>query len=361
MPERLARTDPFKAVTEAVGSGPFRFLAGEYVPGSNVAFARFEGYVPREEPADGTAGGKQARVDRVEWRVLPDAATAVAALRAGEVDWVEQPQADLVPMLRADPSVLVGTLDRFGLYPVLRFNCIEGPTARQGVRQAIMAAVDSAEVMLAVMGDDRAGWQAPVGCFLPGTPSASEAGFQRLGGPDRMAAARQILASSGYDGERLVLLHPTDQPAYDAMAQVTAAACLSLGLRVDDQAMDYGTVVRRRASREPLDRGGWSMFASSFPALDFVDPLGAPPLRGNSDAAWFGWPDEPAVEALRDAWLDATDDAERASLAARMQEAILTYASFVPLGQYKPRTAYSRRLSGLVAAALPVFWGVKKQ
>ena len=96
MPERLARTDPAQPIREVVGSGPFRFLPDERVAGAHVAYARFEGYAPREdgEPS-GTAGPKRAHFDRVEWRTVPDPATAAAALQAGEADWCEFPTPDL--------------------------------------------------------------------------------------------------------------------------------------------------------------------------------------------------------------------------------------------------------------------------
>src|SRR6185312_16010166 len=81
MPERLALTDPNTQIREAIGSGPFRFLAGEWVQGSRAAYARFEGYVPRPEPVSGLAGGKRVNVDRVEWLTIPDSSTAMAALQ----------------------------------------------------------------------------------------------------------------------------------------------------------------------------------------------------------------------------------------------------------------------------------------
>ena len=360
MPERLANTDAFKAVTEVVGSGPFRFLPDQYVSGSRAIFVKFDGYVPRDEVPSATAGGKRPLVDRIEWRIIPEAATAAAALQAGEVDWVEQPLTDLLPQLRGDRSLVVDRLDPFGLYPVLRFNSIQGPTANQGVRQAILAAIDPVEVMQAVMGDDKSAYHAPVGCFLPGTESANDAGMDRLGGTRPVAEIKRMLDAAKYDGAPVVLLHPTDQPYYDAMAQVTLATCKRIGVAVTDAAMDFGTVVQRRASKEPLDRGGWSMFSSSFPALDYVDPLGAPALRGNGAAAWFGWPTAPKVEAARDAWLDSSDPGERKRLATEMQAAVFEAAPFVPLGQYFQSTAWNRRITGQLRAPVPVFWNIQK-
>lgn len=360
MPERLARTDPFKPVTEAMGSGPFRFVADEYVAGSRTVFARYDGYVPRQEPPSMVAGGKRPLVERIEWRVIPEAATAAGALQNGEVDWVEQPLPDLLPQLKASPGVVVDRLDTWGLYPVLRFNCIIAPTDNQKLRQAMLAAIDPVEVMQAVMGDDASTYTAPLGAFLPNTASTNNAAMDRVGGRKPLAELRAMVQASGYNGERMVLMHPTDQPFYDAMSQVTAQNLKRIGLNIDDAAMDFGTVVQRRASREPLEKGGWSMFCTSFPGLDYVDPLSAPALRGNGLKAWIGWPDDPEVERLRDTWVDSNDDAERAKLCRAIQAQAFDTASFAPLGNYRQSTAWRNRLSGLIQAPLPVFWNVTK-
>ena len=357
MPERLARTDPFKQVTEVIGSGPFRFVANEYVSGDRAVFARNAAYVPRDEPASSVAGGKRALVDRVEWRIIPDPATAAAALQSGEVDWLEMPIPDLLPQLARAPGVVVGKLDPYGLYPVLRFNHLHGPTAQPGVRRAILAALDPREVMQAVMGEDTSAYNAPVGCFLPGTPYASTAGMDRIG-PRPAAEIRAHLA--GYGGEKLVLMHPTDQPFYDAMSQVVAATCKRIGLNVDDTAMDWGTVVQRRGSKAPLAQGGWSLFCTSFPALDWTDPLAAPALRGTGEAAWYGWPTNPKIEALRDTWIDSADQPERQRLAAAIQTEAFDAALFAPLGQYFQSAAWRKSLTGHLRAQPPIFWNITK-
>jgi len=359
MPERIATTDPFKQVIEVVGSGPFRWVPDDYVPGSRAVFARFDGYQPRAEPPSFTAGAKRVLVDRVEWRVIPEAATAVNALRAGEVDWVEQPLPDMVPLLTADRNVVVDTLDTFGLYPVLRFNSLQGPTAKQAVRQAIMAAIDTREVMQAAVGNNPDLFKAPVGVFLPGTALANDAGMAAMG-PKDPAIVRKMLADAGYDGSRVVLMHATDQPIYDAMSQVVLASMKKVGLNMDDQAMDWGTIVQRRASKEPIDAGGWSIFCASFPAADYLNPLAAPAIRGNGGTAWFGWPNDPAVEQLRDAWIDSDDDAERKRLAAEIQRDVLTQALYVPLGNYYLPSAWRKTVTGLLKGPVPVFWNVSK-
>jgi peptide/nickel transport system substrate-binding protein len=344
-----------------VGSGPFRFKADEYVSGSLAVYERFAGYVPREEAPSMTAGGKRAYLDRVEWKVIPDASTAASALRTGEVDWWEIPLPDLIPQLAKDPKVTVAKLDPYGLWPVLRFNHLQGPTTNVAVRRAILAAINPAEVMQAVMGDDPTAYNAPVGCFPPRTPMANDAMMDRLGGPDiDVARIKAMLAEGGYKGERVVLMHPTDQPFYDAMAQVTAATLKRIGINVDDQPMDWGTVVQRRASKEPLDKGGWSLFSTSFSALDYADALTIPAMRGNGADAWYGWPTNATIEKLRDAWIDSSDLAEQQRLARQMQEIVLGEAFYVPLGQYFQSAAFGRGVTGQLKGPVPLFWNVKK-
>lgn len=147
MPRRLAETDPNKQVEEIIGSGPFRFVADEWQPGNQVVYEKFAGYVPRDEPASYAAGGKVARVDRVEWRYIPDAATATQALLAGEVDYYEQPAVDLLPLIKSDPSIKVEIVDPLGTQGVIRFNFKYPPFDNKLARQAALWAVEQADYM----------------------------------------------------------------------------------------------------------------------------------------------------------------------------------------------------------------------
>ena len=359
MPARIAATDPFKQITEIVGSGPFRFVRDEYVPGSRAVFAKFDRYKPRDERASGVAGGKVVHVDRVEWRVIPEAATAAGALKAGEVDWLEMPLTDLLADLKRDRNIVVGKLDPYGLYPVLRFNQLQGPTANRAVRQAIIAAIDPREAMQAIMGDDTGSYHAPVGAFLPGTAYANDEGMNQIG-PRPPEQIKALLKSAGYAGEKVVVMHPTDQPFYDAMTQVVVASLKTAGIAVDDQAMDWGTVVQRRGSRAALDQGGWSMFVASFPALDYVDPLSAPALRGTGEKAWYGWPDDPKIEELRKLFIGSSDENTRKHACEEIQVEAFTQGLYAPLGQYFQSAAWRSNIAGQIKAQPPLFWNVTK-
>ncbi|MGE0222607.1 MAG: ABC transporter substrate-binding protein [Acetobacteraceae bacterium] len=359
MPERIA-ADPYKQAAEAIGSGPFRWLPNEFVSGSRAAFAKFDKYVPRPEKVEYGWGGYHVKVDRVEWRIMPDPATAAAALVTGEVDWVEMPLPDLLPMLRKAQGVTVGRLDTHGVFPVLRPNFIQGPTANVAVRRAMMLAIDQADQMTAVMGDDRDGWRAPVGFFVPGTESASEAGMEQLRNRPSIDAIKRMLKDGGYNGERIAFMHPTDPPAYDALCQVAEGAFQRVGLNIEIQTTDWGTVTQRRTNKESLDKGGWSLFPSGFPPVDYANPVLAGGLRTNGKDAWIGWPDNETIETLRTAWIDSADPAERKRISEQIQLECFAYVPYIPLGQYLPAGAWRNNITGQLRGPAPTFWNVEK-
>ncbi len=359
MPERLAQ-DPFKQAAEAIGSGPFRWLADEFVSGSRAMFAKYEKYIPRAEPVEYGRGGYHVKVDRVEWRVIPDAATAAGALMRGEVDWLEMPLPDLLPSLRKAPGVKVERLDTHGIFPVMRPNFVTGPTTNVAVRRAMLWAIDQTDEMVAVMGDDREGFRAPIGFFVPGTESASEAGMEVLRKRPSDDAIRAMLKEGGYNGERIAFMHPTDPQAYDALCQVALPAWRRVGLNIDEQTTDWGTVTQRRNSKEPLEKGGWSVFPSGFPAVDFGNPVLATGLRTNGKDAWIGWPENTKLEALRDAWIDSSDPAEQKRISAAIQIECFDFVPYIPLGQYIQATAWRSNVTGLLRGPAPVFWNIEK-
>ena len=358
MPARLAGNPPNKPVAEIVGSGPFRFVASERVPGSRMVYERFADYVPRTNGVPGfTSGPKIAHFDRVEWTIMPEPATAAGALKAGEVDWIEAPPPDLLPMLRQDANLVVRTLDPTGVLPILRFNSLHPPFDNRAIRQAVLGAVDQTEFMSA-FSDDKQQWRVKVGAFCPGTPMASDAGWDQLPGKPDVDAARKAIAAAGYKGERVVVLGATDHPVNSVMALVGADLFKKLGLNVDYQAMDAGTMFQRRANRETVDKGGWSVFPSAVAGIDVLDPAVSFLTRGNGDKAWYGWPTDPALEKDRLAWFDAADQGARRQICDAIQRAVLAEAPYTPLGQILQPTAYRKGLTGMVAG-FAKFWEVQ--
>jgi peptide/nickel transport system substrate-binding protein len=361
MPERLAKTDPFQQIPEAIGSGPFKFVKEEWVPGNKVVFVRNPDYVPRAEPPSFAAGGKVVKVDRVEWLYIPDAATASAALNAGEADWYEQPPADLLPVFAGNPDVVVRTVDPLGNMGVLRFNQLQPPFDNPKMREAVLNLVNQTEYMQAVAGNPQY-WKTCFALFICGTPLATDAGAEELEHAPNLDRARALIAEAGYHGEPVVLLDATDQPIVHAQALVTNQVLTSAGINVRLDANDWGTLITRRASKEPIDKGGWNLFHTWTSAPDMLSPALNGPLRGNGDKAWFGWPTDATLEGLIDAWFKAPDLAAQKELAAQIQvEAYTHEIPYVPTGLFQIPTAYRKNLEGVIVAPVVFLWNVEKK
>jgi peptide/nickel transport system substrate-binding protein len=361
MPERLAQTDPYKQVTEMVGSGPFRFVAAERVPGSRVVYERFAGYQPREGGKDEYGSGpKVAHFDRIEWTVVPDPATAAAALISGEFDWWENPTFDLVPALRNSKDVAVVVKDRTAQNAIMRFNMLYPPFDNPAIRRIVVSAIDQDDFTHAVAGaaPDLL-VQQKVGLFVPGTPMASDVGLDAaLPDAKDPAVLRKQLADAGYRGERIVVLGSSDSPSANALALVGADLLRRIGFNVDYQALDWGTVQQRRASKAPLDKGGWSIFFTLQTSTQNITPAAAVALRADGKG-WYGWPTDPDMERLREAWFDAPDLPAQQAICRDMQMAFWRNPSWAPLGMVFQPTAYRTSLTD-IREGLPQFYGVRR-
>jgi peptide/nickel transport system substrate-binding protein len=360
MPERLAQTDAFKPVTEMVGSGPFRFLADERVSGARVAYARFDRYQPKPQGTpDWTAGPKIAHFDRIVWNVIPDGATAAAAMQRNEADWWEQPLFDLLPLMKQSPDLVTSLVEVTGNIGLLRMNQLYPPFDNPAIRRALLGALAQADFMQAVAGDDRSAWRDGIGYFAPGTPMASNAGLSALTGPRDVGQAKQAIIQAGYQGEPVVIMSPGDYPRINALCNVAADLMQRCGLTVDLQTMDWGSVIQRRASKAPPGKGGWNVFITTFTGLDMASPASNLALRGNGTGGWFGWPTAPKLEDLRDQWLAAGDLPEQKRIAAAIQAQAFADVPFLPLGQFFQPTTRQRSLEGMLQG-MPLFWNLRR-
>ncbi len=359
MPKRLAETDVSKQVTEMVGSGPFRFKPDERVPGSRVVYEKFAGYVPRNEPAQRTAGGKVVHFDRIEWTLIPDVSAAGNALTQGEVDWWGTPNADLRPLLARARGVHLFTMVPTGTIATMRFNQVNPPFDNPAIRRAIVHAVTQSDYMIAIQGDDRTTWRDGVGYFCPDTPMASDAGMENITRPRNLDAVKQELEEAGYKGEKVVLLAPQDIPSTKVIAEVSFDLYKRIGLNVEAQAMDWATLVQRRTKMDPVDQGGWSVFHTSWGGVDQFNPAVHAFLRGNGKQGIMGWPVSPTIEALRAEWLLAPDLAAQKKVCEALQVQAFKDVPYIPLGQVRAQSAHRTSLEG-VLTGLPVFWNVKR-
>jgi peptide/nickel transport system substrate-binding protein len=343
-----------------VGSGPYRFLASERVAGSHVAYERFADYVPRPDgPAEMTAGPKLVHFDRVDWSVVPDPATKAAAMRAGEFDWWENPTIDLLGTLKREPGLTSVVKDHSGSIGIMRFNCLYPPFDKPEIRRIVLSAIDQREFMEAVAGAAPELIRTGIGLFVPGTALASDVGVAMMQGPNDPVKLKADLAAAGYKGEPVVLLAASDFPVISALAMVGGDLLKRIGFNVDYQSLDWGTVVQRRTSRQPPDKGGWNIFFTYLTGVNEFSPAAHLGIRANGDKAWFGWPTDERLEALRQDWFTTSDLAAQQRIAVDVQQEAWRFVPYIPLGQYFQPTAYRRDLSDL-RGGFPQFYTVRR-
>jgi len=210
-----------------------------------------------------------------------------------------------------------------------------------------------------VAGAERELWKANTGFFPSVSNMASDVGMSAIKAKPDMAQVKADLSAAGYKGERIVALVATDLPALAALGLVGADMLKRAGMNVDVQSMDWGSVIQRRASKESLDKGGWSVFFTSFNGLDQLNPATHIALRGNGARSWFGWLDSPKLEELHGAWMKAPDLAAQKDIARQMQQQAFIDVPYLPVGEYSTPTAVRKELTG-VQKGIPVYWGLKK-
>ena len=357
--EKEALTDPFTPIKEWIGSGPFRFNREEYRPGSRLVYDKFQDYVPRPEPASGFAGGKRVKVDRVELVVIPDPSTAYAAIRNGEVDFLDAPTLDLLPTVASNPDIVVGEVWPIETYAVLRFNHLHPPFNNLKARQAVAHAVSQRDYMAAAYGDQKY-WRECYAYWVCGSPNGTETGSDDFRRPD-LARARALLQESGYKGEPVVLIGGSDIPAYAQMSLVTADVLKRIGMNVDMQMSDWGTVSARRAKKDPPAQGGWNMFHTSANGAQLASPLTSPSTITTCDGKNFvGWPCDQTEEDMRIRYIQESDPAKQRALLESMHAQLWTSLPYVPLGQFKQPFVWRRNVTGVLKANTLVYWNIEK-
>ena len=358
MPQHIAETDPFKQFTEVVGSGPFRFKTDERVQGSLFVYERFDGYKPREDgEASFTSGPKIVHFDRVEWHVSRTPLPRPRRYRLAK--WTGGRTLQPTCCRCYGRTTSHRFTDPTGGPFMLRPNHLYPPFDKPAVRRALMGAIDQKEFMIAAKGEDASLWSVPWGFFAPSSPLASDAGMSALTGKRDYAAVKKALEAAGYQGEKVVLMVGTDLPVLNALSNVALDMLKRVGVNVDYQATDWGMVVQRRALTKPPADGGWNLFCTGFSGLDFFSPASHLPLRGNGKGAWFGWPDDPKIEALREAWFSAADLAAQKKVGAEIQLQAFQNVPYYPLGLAHNATAFRKDITG-VPEGFVIFWNVRR-
>ena len=257
---------------------------------------------------------------------MPDSQQQVNALIAGEIDMIEQLPHDLIPILKTEKGIKLVDWNPLGHQFVIRFNWLTKPFDNPKIRLAALYAMRQEDYLKATVGDPKY-YKICGAAFICGTPNAFDAPNDMLVKPN-FEKAKALLKEAGYDGTPVVLMQSTTLPVLTNMAPVTKALLEQAGFKVDMQSMDWQTLVTRRTKKDPADKGGWNVFHTYSVSADILNPIANNYIVANGDKAWFGWPNDPEMEKLRDAYAKETDPAKGKALAAAVQARALETAQY---------------------------------
>jgi peptide/nickel transport system substrate-binding protein len=361
MPKKTADTDPMQQIKieDVIGSGPFVFEAKEWKPGEKVVFSKNTTYRPRSEPTSGLAGAKIVKVDRVEWIWIADPQTQVTALQNGEIDMLESPPMDMLPLIAKDKNLKLFDFNPLGNQDVMRFNTLLKPFDNPKIRYAASVAMGQEDYLKATIGDPKY-YKVCKPMFVCGTPLETGAGMEGILNQNA-AKAKELLKEAGYDGTPVMIMQATDNAILANLAPVAKSQLEAAGFKVDVVPMDWQTLVGRRVRKEPVDKGGWNAFMTSWVSADILNPVMAGFFNASCDKAMFGWPCDETIEKMRDQFAKETDPAKQKQIVVDLQKYWVEHPTHVNLGQWYQPFALSTKVEGVIVAPVTVFWNISKK
>jgi peptide/nickel transport system substrate-binding protein len=360
MPKSVAETPGGEQISNYTGSGQFVFKQDEWKPGAIAVYEKFADYKPREEPPSWAAGGKNVYLDRVEWVWIPDHQTAVNALINGEIDLMEQPPHDLLPVFEGVEDVTLFDQNPLGNQYMFRFNSLHPPFDNPKIRLAALQALNQEAFLQAVIGNPDY-YKTCAAMFICGTTFATDKAGEIMVESD-FDKAKQMLEEAGYDGTPVVLMHSTDLQVLTNLAPVAKQLLERGGFTVDMQSMDWQTLVSRRAKKDPPSQGGWNAFMTNWVAADLLNPIATAGLNATGESGWFGWFDDAKLEEMKRQFAEETDLQKQKEIAEQIQVYVDTeLATHGYMGQWYQPMAFRTNVTGVLEGPAPYFWNVRKE
>jgi peptide/nickel transport system substrate-binding protein len=292
---------------------------------------------------------------------MPDPITKATALQKAEIDIIDQLPFDQAPLLEKMPGVTVRRTNPIDNTGIIRPNHLHPPFDNPKARQALALMVDQKEYMHAAYGDDKKWWRECWSHFICGTSNETEAGTESLRKRD-LAKAKQLMIEAGYKGEPIILITTREIATIGALGDVTAANLQAIGVKVDVRESDWGTMLARRAKKDPPAQGGWHIFHTNLTSGTMFSPLtnfGVGMACGGK--SWFGWPCDEQAEELQRAYVRAPDEASRRAALEALHKRLWEVVPLVTVGQYTQPLAWRNNVSGLLTANVNVYWNVEKK
>jgi peptide/nickel transport system substrate-binding protein len=353
VPERLANGPADSKITDITGSGPFIFRKEAWKPGDSMVLDRNPAYVARAEPPDFLSGGKVVKIDRITLKVIPDVSTAATALQSGEIDYLQYVPFDWIDRLKKDRNVKLmslGGIDQF--QGNFRLNHASAPFNDPAVRRVLWQLVDQKSILEAIGIPPEFRRDFCASFWMCGTPLESAAGAGAF--HFDIEGAKAALKQTSYKGEPVVIMELPTSPTSMNPALVLVDAMRKAGFTVDEQQMDWGTLLQRRVKKDT-----WSLFAVYSNGIDMSNPLTHFYVAANC-SEFPGWSCAPEMKPLVAAFVKADSEAERKGIADKIQAVAYENTPSVMWGQFTVPTGYRTSLSGIIESSFPMFWQVEK-
>lgn len=347
MPKEIIESATSEGVTETIGTGPFKFE--EWKQDQYIHLSKFEDYKASEEETSGYAGKKEALVDDLYYHIVSDTSTRIAGIQTGEYDIAEQMSPDNYEQLLNTPNVetytyLSGTNTMF-------FNKKEGIMVDQTIRQAVNAALDMDQIMLASFAhedlyDIHSSYNNPEQAYF-----VSENGKDSYNQGD-VEKAKQLLEEAGYNGEEVTMMATRDYDHHYSAAVVVQEKLEQAGMNVNLEIYDWPTL-----NENMTDPDKWDIFFTSTGYVTTPSQL----LALNTDFA--GWPYDPTMNELLSSIRAAESQEKADEIWDELQGYLLDeYVPIVSFGHYRSIIATSDKLEGfnVFRGTIPWNTGVKE-
>jgi peptide/nickel transport system substrate-binding protein len=290
---------------------------------------------------------------------LRDGQAQMNALKKGEVDIIEALPFNFYDQVKNDAELQLVKYATVNLQYMGRFNHLAKPFDNPKVRQAAIAAFAQEPFLRAQVGVKDL-YNTCASMFTCGTPYGSAVGTE-LQSKSNMKKAQELLKASGYDGTPIVIMKPTDLLSIDKLPDVGAQLLRQAGFKVDLQAMDWNTLVGRRAKKDQPAQGGWHMFFTAWQGHDVWNPIAnaAMDTRGEK-SGWFGWGSDEKLLAIRAQFMRELDENKKKKLAEQVQVRAFEIGTHAPLGEFSQPMAATKKVSGFFVTNSNIYWNLKK-
>lgn len=335
MPAEVIENIGDDGLNEYIGTGPYEF--GDWQADQHIRLDRYEDYVSPEGEPSALAGEKTAYFDEVYFHIVTDGSTRMTGLQTGEYEATDAISHDNFDAVDSDPEIET-VIGQSGL-AVGVFNKEEGVMTDVNMRQAVLAAIDTEDMLTAGYGAEE--FYSNNSSLMPeDSPWYIEPDpeFDQLrlhADPD---LAEEYLEEAGYEGEEIRILTTRDYEDTYNLSVMLQQQLEEAGMSTDLIVQDWPTVTERREDPNEYDITltgitNWPIVPATF-------------LFFNS--GWVGWTDSEEIDAATTAMIEAEDEDQAIEAMEGLQEA---FADYLPVANFGGRTTViaerSNEVSGL--------------